>query len=143
MQLAREITARKSATPLANTLQKHPLKEGFRDFRNGELGGKTTSSSDMSSDLSLLANDELERDLAATTLARKIDTRLAETLYSLNQRLALINGGKKLPEDGSPVGAYQFAIALQSLIDHRLKLDTRLWHSVFSHFRKGVVGTNA
>ena len=135
MQLARDITARK--TPLADIFKK-TLQQGFSDFRQGKLEHKIDHSYDMESDLSLLANDELEQNLAATSLARKAETRMAETLYSLNQRLAVINGGKKLIDETNPVGAYLFATALQSVITE-LKLDTRLSILFFRIFEKLIL----
>ena len=132
MQLAKEI--KKQQPQLADSF-KNVIKDGFQQFRAGTLGGKVNEADDLSSGLSLIAHDELEQNLAATSLARKVEMRSSETLYSLNHRLAVINNGKKLSEDGNPVGCFQFATALQSIITE-LKLDTRLTILFFRIFEK-------
>lgn len=111
------------------------IAHSFQAYRQGTLGKGNSVVNELSSDLSLLANDELEQDLAATALARKVETRSTEILYALNQRMAVVNGGKKLQEDSNPISAYQFAKALQDLTEH-LKLDTRLSILFFRLFER-------
>lgn len=132
LQLSRDIKGRD--TELRHTFS-GTITHAFQAFRQGKLGKDSNTAMELSSDLSLLANDELEQDLAATALARKADTRLTETLYALNQRMAVVNGGKKIQDDSSPVSAYQFAKAMQSLTEH-LKLDTRLSILFFRLFER-------
>jgi hypothetical protein len=132
MQLSRELRRQKAAMLAAF---KRSLAESVQLFKKDQLGGKDTSKQDMSRDLSLLADDVLEQDLAASSLARRADTRFSEELFGLTQRLALLRGGRKLPEDGNPLGANQFASALQVEIQ-LLKLDTRLTVIFFRVFEK-------
>jgi hypothetical protein len=137
LQLVREIKRQKAM--LATVFKKH-LGEGFQQFQRNELGGKDTRKEDMSGDLSLVADDVLEQNLAAASLSRRSETRFAEALYALNQRLAVLNGGKKLADDGNPMGPYQFADALQAEIN-LLKLDTRLTVLFFRIFEKVLLET--
>lgn len=132
LQLSRELRRQKASLVMA--FKKH-LAEGFQAFQRDKLGGKDTSRQDMSRDLSLMADDDLERDLATSSLARRADTRFSEELFALNQRMAMLKGGRKLAEDGNPLGAYQFAGALQAEISP-LKLDTRFTVLFFRIFEK-------
>lgn len=132
LQLVRE-TKRQQAM-LGNAFKQY-LSEGFQQFRRNELGGKDTRKEDMSADLSLVADDELEENLASSSLSRRAETRHAEGLFALNQRMAVLNGGRKLREDGNPLGPYRFADALQAEV-HVLKLDTRLTVLFFRVFEK-------
>ncbi|HQQ62569.1 MAG TPA: DUF1631 family protein [Pseudomonadales bacterium] len=132
LQLVRETKRQKAM--LGNAFKKH-LADGFQQFQRNELGGKDTRKEDMSADLSLVANDELEENLASSSLSRRAETRFAESLYALNQRMAVLKGGRKLSEDGNPLGPYQFADALQAEV-HLLKLDSRLTVLFFRIFEK-------
>ncbi len=135
LQLSRELKRQKAV--LGTIFKKH-LAQGFQQFQRNELGGKDTRKEDMSADLSLVADDELEQNLAATSLSRRAETRFAEVLFALNQRMAVLNGGRKLAEDGNPLGPYQFADALQAEIVG-LKLDTRMTVLFFRVFEKSLL----
>lgn len=135
LQLARELKRQKPA--IVQAFKKH-LAGGFEKFSRDELGGKDTRKEDMSADLSLVADDELEQNLAVTSLSRRAETRFAETLFALNQRMAMLKGGRKLTEDGNPLGPYQFADALQMAFAP-LKLDTRLTVLFFRIFEKALL----
>jgi hypothetical protein len=132
LQLVRETKRQKA---MLGTAFKQYLAEGFQKFQRNELGGKDTRKDDMSADLSLVANDELEENLASSSLSRRAETRFAESLFALNQRMAVLKGGRKLSDDGNPMGPYQFADALQSEL-HLLKLDSRLTVLFFRIFEK-------
>lgn len=114
------------------------LSENFQLFRKDQLGGKDTSKEDMSRDLSLLADEELEQNIAASSIARRADTRFSEELFGLMQRLAVLRGGRKLPEDGNPLGANQFAVALQAELQS-LKLNIRFTVMFFRVFEKTLL----
>lgn len=132
LQLSRDLRRQKAL--LAEAFRKY-LIEGFHQFQHNKLGGKDTSKEDMSQDLSLVANDELEQNLASSSLSRRAETRFAEELFALNQRMAVLQGGRKLADDGNPLGPYQFAEALQAEIAV-LKLDTRLTVLFYRIFEK-------
>lgn len=132
LQLSRDL--RRQKAQLSAEFRKY-LTEGFHQFQHNKLGGKDTSKEDMSQDLSLVANDELEQNLASSSLSRRAETRFAEELFALNQRMAVLQGGRKLADDGNPLGPYQFAEALQAEIVI-LKLDTRLTVLFYRIFEK-------
>jgi hypothetical protein len=135
LQLSRELRKQKSAMLATFKLS---LSESFTLFRKDQLGGKDTSKEDMSRDLSLLADDELEQDIAASSIARRADTRFSEELFGLMQRLAVLRGGRKLPDDGNPLGANQFASALQTELQV-LKLNIRFTVLFFRIFEKALL----
>lgn len=99
---------------------KHYIAEGFLQFQQKTLGSKTVAEEpeDLSTDLSLIAHDELEQELAAAGISRRAVARYAELLQALDQRMAVVNGGERLLEDGNPLGPYQFTHALK----HALQL---------------------
>ena len=135
MQLSRELRKHKAAMLARFKLS---LSESFNLFRKNELGGKDTSKEDMSRDLSLLADDDLEQDIAISSIARRADTRFSEDLFGLMQRLAVLRGGKKLPDDGNPLGANQFATALQAELQ-LLHLNIRYTVMFFRVFEKALL----
>lgn len=135
MQLSRELRKHKAAMLARFKLS---LSESFNLFRKDELGGKDTSKEDMSRDLSLLADDDLEQDIAISSIARRADTRFSEDLFGLMQRLAVLRGGKKLPDDGNPLGANQFAAALQAELQ-LLHLNIRYTVMFFRVFEKALL----
>lgn len=96
--------------------------EGFLRFNMGQLNGKKKDY-DLSTDLFLVSTDEMERDMAISSLTKRIETKYIENLYALNQRMAIVNQGKKIPEDGNPIGPYQFAEALHEMLEP-LELNT-------------------
>jgi hypothetical protein len=77
--------------------------------------------------LSLVADEELEEDLAIDAMVGKADNRLARPLYALQQRLSVLFGGSKIDIDNNPLGpaavceAFRRSIALlQSEINVKL-----------------------
>lgn len=66
--------------------------------------------------LSLVDEDVLEESIALSSMSRKVETRNAEELYALNQRLTAIRGGKKITPHYSPVEPAVFAEAIQQAI---------------------------
>src|SRR6478735_1079303 len=87
LQLSRELRRQKAILLMAF---KRYLADGFQSFQREKLGGKDTTKQDMSCDLSLMADDELEQDLASSSLSRRADTRFSEELFALNQRMAML-----------------------------------------------------
>jgi len=109
------------------------LCNGFSLFLNGKLGGKKETREDVSPNLSLVANDKLEVELAQSSFARRAETRFNEDLFALNQRFSMILGGRKIAEDSNPVGPAQLANCLQlgiHSLTHEIKI-TILLYKVF------------
>ena len=108
-------------------LYESAVNESFNTFRSGKLEGRKKRNQN-APDLHLLPTDQQERDIAIATLARRLEVEHIEPLYALHQRLAIVNGGKKIDDDGSPYAPYQLARAFDTMLSV-LNLKTR--HLVF------------
>ena len=56
--------------------------------------------------LSLIQNDEYEESLQVTNMVSRVKARCAQSLFTLEQRLALLNGGAALQENANPCGPH-------------------------------------
>lgn len=74
--------------------------------------------------LSLVDNNELEEKLAIGSMSRKASANCSEMIYALNQRLAVLRGGKKITDQGNPIAPAVFGEGLQQVIT-LLTLDSR------------------
>ena len=114
------------------------LKEGFRQFAAGRLGGQKSRRDDISANLSLIADDTLEIELAQSSFARRAETRFSEELYGIHQRLSMISGGKKISEDGNPVGPTQFAKCLERSLQE-LTQEIKIKVLIYKVFEKNML----
>jgi hypothetical protein len=78
-------------------------------------------------ELTLVADNELEESLAVTSMISKNDSRLSRDLFAVNQRLSVICGGNKIDDASNPVApailSQAFRQALRELTaDMRVKL---------------------
>lgn len=55
--------------------------------------------------LSLMSAEQLDRNLTISSLTRRVETRCSEQYFTLNQRLAVVRGGRKLSERENPFSA--------------------------------------
>lgn len=88
----------------------------FDNFINGKVS--PIQNDEINADkLSLVQTDDFEESLLVTSMSKKVTERCIEQLYGIEQRLALINSGKK-PGDNSPLApaiiANSFYTALTS-----------------------------
>ncbi len=96
------------------------LSKIFSDFAEGKLKPvKPEVSTQGSAGLSLVDDQELEESLAISSMVAKAENRLARTLFLVNQRLAVINGGHAVEDASNPVGpaplCQAFRIAVREL----------------------------
>ena len=89
----------------------------FDSFINGAAAPEQNINSIDADTLSLIKNDDFEESLLVTSMSKKVSERCMEALYGIEQRLALINSGKK-PGANSPLApsmiAHSFYTALSS-----------------------------
>ena len=97
----------------------------------GSLTGRTSATPPASApamtELSLVADTELEESLAITSMGSKHESRLARDLFAINQRLSVICGGRKIEDASNPIApaalSQAFRQALKELVaDMRVKL---------------------
>ncbi|TAL74549.1 MAG: DUF1631 domain-containing protein [Rhodanobacter sp.] len=110
------------------------IERAFLARVNRELGNlaghgasNAAGSGSLPVELSLLDDADLEESLAITSMSSKHDSRLARVLYSVNQRLSVICGGRKIEDASNPMApgalSQSFRIALKELnADLRVKL---------------------
>lgn len=78
------------------------ISSQFDGFINGSTQLEHSSEKIDANSLSLVQNDDFEESLLVTSMSKKTSERCMEALYGIEQRLALINSGKK-PGDNSPL----------------------------------------
>ncbi|HEY7772904.1 MAG TPA: DUF1631 family protein [Marinagarivorans sp.] len=64
-------------------------------------------------ELSIVDNLELEESLVLSGISQAVDNELAEPLWALNQRLALLNGGEPVREASNPSAPVQFCESMR------------------------------
>lgn len=115
------------------------LANGFIKFKNrmlNTLTGEERFSGDM---LSLVEHSDLEETIAITSITHRADGRYAGTLWGLQQRLALLNGGEKLDERANPMSPVQFCEALRKAL-LALELDNKTKIIGYKVFEQAVIG---
>ena len=99
------------------------IAQNFANFLEGKLKSRAEQAATRSEDLSLVQNEEYEESLQVTNMVSKVKAHSAQTLFALEQRLALLNNGQKLGEDGNPFGPQALADAFrEALAPHPLPL---------------------
>ncbi len=88
---------------------------------------------DKTEKLTLVDNTVLEERLAISAMSRKVATNNSDLLYALNQRLSVLNGGRKITDPGNPVAPAVFGEAVQQALDG-LMLDERSKILIFKVF---------
>ena len=103
------------------------LANGFVKFKNKTLNTLTGEERFSGDILSLVEHSDLEETIAITSITHRADNFLAEPLWAMQQRLALLNGGEKIEEPSNPVSPVQFCEALRKvLISVEVDLKTKI-----------------
>ncbi|MBX3692035.1 DUF1631 domain-containing protein [Dokdonella sp.] len=90
---------------LVERIFQEQLSKIFSDFADGKLKPvKPELAPQSSSGLSLVDDVELEESLAISSMAAKAENRLSRTLFAVNQRLSVINGGAPVEDSSNPLG---------------------------------------
>ena len=99
---------RKQRTQIERTYHQQ-IAQNFADFIDGKLQPRDLPGQLDADKLSLVQNEDYEESLLVTNMASRVKARCAQQLFALEQRLALLNNGKKLSEDGNPFGPQAIA----------------------------------
>ena len=118
------------------------VDRGFADFLAGKVARpqETPNLEDLSADqLSLVDKEEVEWALPAQNLVSRAQVKYREPLYGLEQRLAIVNGGEKLPPEAVPGGPEQLVNAFREALkatDAFLGLEAvkPIWFMLFAAF---------
>lgn len=120
---------------------------GFRDFINGTVGdaggeahagvGTGIGATKMNR-LSLVEKHEVEAALPVQNMIAKANANYSEHLYGLNQRLAVVNGGTRLPEVSLPGGPVSLAEAARDAFGV-LDMDGKTRMVIYAVFERYVM----
>ncbi len=100
------------------------LAEGFVKFKRQELVTTTGEERFQSDMLALVDNDDLEETIAISSITRRAENFFAESLWALNQRLSVLNEGRKVTDRGNPVSPIQYCESLRRALQ-LLNLDPK------------------
>ncbi|MFC5579650.1 DUF1631 domain-containing protein [Rhodanobacter terrae] len=91
-------------------------------------------------ELTLVADNELEESLAITSMIGKHDSRLANELLAVNQRLSVICGGHKIENASNPVAPALLTQAFRQAL-HELSADMRVKLIIYKLFDRYVLSS--
>ncbi len=92
------------------------VAQNFTDFFEGKLEPPPKTSELDAERLALVENEDYEEGLQIINMVSRVKARCAQPLFALEQRLALVNNGTKLSEDGNPFGPQMIAQAFRQAL---------------------------
>lgn len=122
-----------------NKVFSRQLEEGFNTFARGEYHSDhslQTKAVDLNK-LSLVAHEELDRNIAAADFIKRASEALQEALLPLHERLSFLIK-KEMPVESCPVGPYQLAQYFRTTLEP-LQLDKQLNTLCFKTLEKIVI----
>jgi hypothetical protein len=117
------------------------INKGFESFGNLVPRTSQTDLNRASADgfeLSLVEPEEMEESVAAENLVIKANASYFPELYALSQRLAVVNGGRKLQEHEIPAGPHQLVHAFRRSMEG-LEVEIRIKVILYALFDKFVI----
>ncbi|WP_369958741.1 DUF1631 domain-containing protein [Pseudomonas benzenivorans] len=92
------------------------ISRNFSDFLDGKLKPPASAAEVDADQLALVQNEDYEESLQVSNMVSRVKANCAQALYGLEQRLALLNRGKKLGEDANPFGPLMIAQAFREAL---------------------------
>ncbi|WP_167142734.1 DUF1631 domain-containing protein [Pseudomonas sp. OTU750018] len=92
------------------------IAQNFSDFLEGKLKPPPSTSKLDAEHMALVQNEDYEESLQVTNMVSRVKARCAQSLFALEQRLALLNNGQKLGEDINPFGPQMIAQAFRDAL---------------------------
>lgn len=117
------------------------IAQQFADFLDGTLKPEQTAAEMDADRLELVQNEEYEESLLVTNMVSRVKARCAQSLFALDQRLALLNNGKKIGEDSNPFGPQAIAQAFREALEPTpfpLRIKTILYMLFDQHVMQGL-----
>ena len=94
---------------------------------NGAADERPETRGASAENLSLVDEKDLEETLAIAGMASKVEGRLSRSLFAINQRLAIINGGAEVENQHSPLGPAAIGEAFRlAMSDVQVRLQIKL-----------------
>ncbi|AQT60468.1 DUF1631 family protein [Cellvibrio sp. PSBB023] len=115
------------------------LANGYVKFKNKSLNTLTGEERFSGDILSLVEHSDLEETIAITSITHRADNFFAESLWALQQRLALLNDGEKIDERTNPASPVQFCEALRKVLTN-LDVDVKTKIIGYKLFDQDVIG---
>ena len=117
------------------------IAQQFADFLDGTLKPEQTAAEMDADRLELVQNEAYEESLLVTNMVSRVKARCAQSLFALDQRLALLNNGKKIGEDSNPFGPQAIAQAFREALEPTpfpLRIKTILYMLFDQHVMQGL-----
>ncbi|MCO6059484.1 DUF1631 domain-containing protein [Pseudomonas sp. MOB-449] len=117
------------------------VAKNFEDFLSGKLKPELKASELDADHLQLMENEEYEESLLVTNMVSRVKARSAQALFALDQRLAVLNGGRKLGDDDNPFGPQAVALAFREALEpcpFPLRIKTILYMLFDQHVMLGL-----
>ena len=92
------------------------IAQNFSDFLEGKLKPPASPRELDAEHMMLVQNEDYEESLQVTNMVSRVKARCAQSLFALEQRLALLNNGQKLGEDINPFGPQMIAQAFRDAL---------------------------
>jgi hypothetical protein len=92
-------------------------------------------------DMSLVEEQDLEESLAISDMVSKAEVRFTQAIYALNQRLAILNGGRPVKNDSNPCGPLQIGKALRAAatcLPLEAELKVKIYHRFDRLLQKNI-----
>ncbi|GBL53603.1 MULTISPECIES: DUF1631 domain-containing protein [Pseudomonas] len=102
--------------PTLERLYHQRFAKGLGDFMQGTLPSRAHLEELDVEQLSLVGNEEYEETLLITNMVNQVKAQCAQSLFALDQRLALLNNGSKLAEDSNPFGPQAIAQCFREML---------------------------
>lgn len=115
------------------------LANGFVKFKNKSLNTLTGEERFSGDILSLVEHSDLEETIAITSITHRADNFFAEQLWSLQQRLALLNDGEKIDERANPASPVQFCESLRKVLTN-IEINVKTKIIGYKLFDQEVIG---
>ncbi|WP_044872159.1 DUF1631 domain-containing protein [Pseudomonas sp. LFM046] len=93
------------------------IAKSFEDFLAGKLKPELNANELNADHLQLMGNDEYEESMLVTNMVSRVRSRCMQSLFALDQRLAVLNGGRKLSDDENPFGPQAVALAFREALE--------------------------
>ncbi|MCY1406917.1 hypothetical protein D9M71_221970 [compost metagenome] len=92
------------------------VAKGLVDFLEGRLSSSSVLDDADVEQLALVEAEEYEETVLVTNMVNRVKAQCAQALFALDQRLALLNNGRKISEDNNPFGPQAIARAFRETL---------------------------
>ncbi|MBT8766326.1 DUF1631 domain-containing protein [Metapseudomonas boanensis] len=113
----------------------------FDDFLEGKLKPELNAGELNADHLELVQDEDFEETLLVTNMVSRVKARCTQSLFALDQRLAVLNNGRKLGDDDNPFGPLAVALAFREALvpcPFQMRIKTILYMLFERHVMLGL-----